>query len=52
MIHNPKTLRARSYSWIKEEIDKEKGAGGASEDYAHSTVVSQTMTKECDMARK
>ncbi|KAG8457943.1 hypothetical protein KFE25_012009 [Diacronema lutheri] len=43
---------ARTYEWIKGEIEREAAAGGASEDYTHSTVVTQTMTKECDMARK
>jgi len=42
----------RTYVWIKEELEKEKAAGAAVDAYATSTVVQQTMTKECDMGRK
>jgi len=50
--HSPTFLLRARYEWIKGEIEREAAAGGASEDYTHSTVVTQTMTKECDMARK
>mmetsp|Transcript_41595 Transcript_41595/g.103114 ORF Transcript_41595/g.103114 Transcript_41595/m.103114 type:complete len:186 (-) Transcript_41595:26-583(-) len=43
---------ARTFVWIKEEIENEKAAGGSTDDYVSSTVMTQTMTKECDMARK
>jgi GDP-D-mannose 3',5'-epimerase len=43
---------ARTYVWIKAELEAEKASGAATADYAQSTIMTQTMTKECDMGRK